>query len=170
MTRNRNKKQLLSLVLLLLFCFVNFGCATTPHDPYAGRAVLHIDSFPQGAKIYQNGEYIGTTPYGKDTDWGWSLNYRLRTAGVINSPEIVFVRDGYLPLRKKYELELAPTGKRRYLFHDLLILERDPSAPRYVQSPSSRHHYTIKQEESGLDQLLKAGQIGLILQSLKPVR
>ena len=128
---------------------------------------LSIHSHPQGAKVYSNGEYLGETPA---DNWWWGLDYERRTRGKIRWGEVVFVRGGYLPVRKTYELELDPPGNKTYKFHDLVILERDPNAPTYSHTPSNRQHITIKQEESGLDQLLKAGQIGLILQSLKPIK
>jgi hypothetical protein len=168
MTRTGNKKQFLPLVVLLFSYLMTFGCATTtPLDPYAGKAYITIHSHPQGAKIYSNGQYLGETPA---EDWSWELDYDTRTRGKIAWGEVVFVRDGYLPVRKTYELELDPSGKKRYYFHDLVILESDPNTPRHSNTTSNRQHITIKQEESGLDQLLKAGQIGLILQSLKPIR
>lgn len=171
MTRYQSKcVQLFSLALFLFF--LNFGCATTPPpDPYAGTVYLSIHSHPQGAKVYSNGQYVGETPA---ENWYWSLDYKKRTRGKIKWGEVVFVRDGYLPVRKTYELGLDPSGKKTYKFYDLVILERDPNAPTYSYTPSAtpsdQQHITIKQEESGLDKLLKAGQIGLILQSLKPIK
>ena len=169
MTRNGDKKQLMLLVVFLFACLVYSGCATTPPDPYAGTAYITIHSHPQGARIYANGQYFDTTPL-PDNKYSWGLDYQTRSVGLIKWGEVVFVKDGYLPVKKTYRLELDPPGKRKYHFHDLVILERDPNAPSYSYTPSNRKHITIKQEESGLDQLLKAGQIGLILQSLKPIR
>jgi hypothetical protein len=55
----------------------------------------------------------------------------------------------------------------------IITLEHDPKpAPsaRYTPEESNHQHITIKREESGLDQMLKAGQILSIFQALKPIR
>ena len=155
MTRNGNKKIIL-LTLLLLFCFVSFGCGIPAGQRYI---YLNLNTAPQGAKIYEGGKYKDRTPEILD----YILYEDQQDKSVLITREIVFVLDGYLPVKKKYRLELDSQDKQH--FYDLILLE-----PRYRHIQRNDQNITIKQEESTSDKLLKAGQIGLILQSLKPIR
>jgi hypothetical protein len=190
MMQSKNKKRILLLVAILLSCIVSFGCVKRrpvidtyivplSDIPYPGKVYLTIHSHPQGAKIYSNEKYIGITPV---ENWNWIINNEDRKFGKITWGEVLFVRDGYLPVKKTYIMELVPAGKKTYRFHSFVMLKRDPTTPAPPVVPSAhyipkesgsnqtdRQHITIKQEESVLDEMLKAGQVLSIFQSLRPI-
>lgn len=48
--------------LIILFCSIISGCATTTYDDFTVPHTLNILSDPVGAKIEINGNYIGSAP------------------------------------------------------------------------------------------------------------
>jgi uncharacterized protein YceK len=154
------KMILLAIILILSGCASLYPVDQHPPPPYEGIAYITVDSDPQGARVYGiDNKYIDTTPFEEDSI-GWDLDFFIRKEGNLTWGPVTIIKEGYFPIKKTYQLELPPSGERYYHFHDLVILERDPNAPL---APTAS-------EESTLDQLMKAGQIGLILQPLKPIR
>lgn len=143
---------------------------------YQGRANLVINTEPQGARVYEMpGRYLGTTPL---ENFGYAVDDNNRASGLLETREFVFVKEGYLPAKRQFQLQirkghythediLPHTYYESLSYHELLILERDPNAPNV---PNVQYnHTTIRQEESGLDQSLKLGELMLIIKALSPV-
>ncbi len=165
------EKSLMGLVIAAV-CVAS-GCFATTR--YTNRADLHINSEPQGAKVYQGrGQYMGVTPL--------ILNYNVdeddRRSGFIRTQELIIIRDGYLPAKTQAMLQLKEERQRDIVpldfgasddYHDLTILVRDPNAPRVNYSVTDER-ISVRHEESGLDQALKTGELLLMLKTLSPNR
>jgi hypothetical protein len=103
---------------------------------FQNRVYLTVNSEPKGARVYSDGELIGTTPTG---DLYFSLGGAEYQQGCL-SREMVLVRDGYLPKTCTFSYRVPDStrlalGVRLYA-NKLVILERDPSAPSTVYAPS----------------------------------
>jgi len=163
---NSMKKRFLSVVffiLMLMGVLFVFGCTHFPIDPIPRPvnkgANLFVKVEPRVVyRVYEKNKYLWTGV--GQSFWWLDLTPMMRARGVVNTHEFVFIADGYLPVRKQYTLELKPPEKENYIFNDLVILERDPNAPR--------NNVTVKQEEFFLDEFSKMEQPGGIIQSLEP--
>jgi hypothetical protein len=124
----KNVIRFVGFSLTVIFAVLNLGCATP-----ANLANITINSEPQGAKLFWQGQYMGTTPY----NGTWALEPSHYDTGTLTSPDAVLVKDGYLPVRKDYRLNINPqwrpdpnvysTGGHTFYFHDLVVLQRDPT-------------------------------------------
>jgi hypothetical protein len=126
------------------------------------QAALTINTEPQGARVYAGGRYMGVSPL--------TLNYTLErqnySMGEVRCEPIIAVADGFRAARQDPRMELRNEWRwqegQKYPFATLILLERDPSAPRVTES-----RVTVSQEKDAIDTLLGVGQIGVLLKSLR---
>jgi hypothetical protein len=154
---------------------------------YAGPTLknkisLTVNAEPQGARIYENGKFLGTTPLTLNYD----INNDCYQSGEFHCAPLIAVHEGCLPDRQ--DLQLSIDSEWRYQnsttheYATLFLLKRDPDyrPPVIVQAPpvilqgqepaQTDLNVTIKQDKDALDVLQQAGQIGIMIKSLKPVR
>lgn len=139
------------------------GCGPV-HNP--NYAQLRVNSEPQGARVYYQGAYQGTTP----CDISFGIRECDYDAGAMPLGEIAVVADGWLAQKGTPRLGIEPTwrpdtsqyfsGGDRWYFSHLFILQRDPSAPQV-----HRYDITNRQEESDLDKATKATNLLLLLKA-----
>ena len=125
---------------------------TLKEDPnYQGTALLNvvrviINSEPQGAKIYERGKLIGTTPFTA----AYTIDKDAYTTGNFTSEMLTVIKEGYLPREIRPEIKVQPEWKysRGDTFespHGLLcILRADPNHIRPVvvqqDAPQVQHN------------------------------
>ncbi len=170
------KKIFYTTTCSLLLCSM-FGCSTVTLTYLQGNANLQINTEPQGARVYQKGQLIGTTP----VTFSYAVDQKDHERGTLNILALTLVKDGYFPATTKPRLTVASDPSyvtvygdeaqtvyiKSYDYHDLTILKRDPSAPvtyQHNQNINVQHQKDdLDTMNSGLDALLK-------LRALTPVR
>lgn len=103
-----------------------------PEQP--NRVHVVVNSEPQGAKVYENGKFVGNTPL--------EVNYTLRNenyqSGVVNCQPMIAVMDGYLPVEFSAKLPVEDDWKYKNNADlksskgMLFILRRDPNDQRPI--------------------------------------
>jgi len=135
---------------------------------------LTVNSEPRGARIYQDGAYMGVTPlkltYTISNDW-----YRAKK---VRCPALFAVHDACLPSRQDPEFQIDPdwryeSGQTHY-YATLVLLNRDPNyrPPVVVQGQAPRQsdlNVNVKKDKDALDLLQQFGQVGIIIRSLQPI-
>lgn len=155
---NPSKKTFFVCVWLLGFVsmLLSSGCGA----PGPNYTLVTVNSEPQGAKLYEEGRYIGTTPM--------TLTYTIQphhyNSGVLNTKELVCVQVGYTPVKESMKLQIKSqwqpdpenywSGGNRYNYNHLFLLQPDPRAAsfRNTQMPDKIH---IKTEGSDIEETLK---------------
>lgn len=100
------------------------------------KVLITINSEPQGARVYEDGQFIGTTPL---KGCYYTLDFQHYDKGSINGKPFTIVHDGFLP--KEYHPSISvehdwryERGKK-YEKSMLVILQRDSNALRQVVVP-----------------------------------
>lgn len=136
---------------------------------------LTVNSEPQGARIYQEGRYMGITPLRLD----YTIDKQCYQAGVLRCKPLVAVHDARLPESQQLELKIDPDwryeGGKTHEYATLFLLKRDPNyqPPVVVQGQAPRQgdlNVTVKKDKDALDLLQQFGQVGIIIRSLQPIR
>ena len=143
------------------------------------RISLTINSEPQGARVYENGKFLGQTPFAVQYEIENS-SYR---AGVLRCVPLIAVHDACLPAKQELELQIDPEWRyesdQTHEYATLFLLKRDPDyrPPTIVHQEGgvsgggeSTVNLNLKQQKDALDVLQQAGSIIGIFQSLKPLR
>lgn len=127
-------------------------------------AEVYISSEPSKARVYESGQFIGTTPFSKS--YGINENHFGHTIRL--HPTLAFYKDGFLPQKSDILLDVPSEsewgGRLIRKFYALAELQRDPNGPKEVII-----HQTNRTEDSTLDTLNKgmdAASKGLMLESL----
>ena len=147
------------------------------------KVKLEVNSEPPGARVYEKGRLIGTTPF----IITYSLKPKHYETGVMLVAPLLAAKEGWIPREHKLKFEIA--SEWRYLTERIFeegtvfLLESDPNykpppQPIVIQQKeqvtqnqygTQRHHLTIKKEDSFLDEALKFMQVMSIGQTLRPV-
>lgn len=139
----------------LVTILVASGCASTPRIPGPNKAVLAINSEPVGARIYEGGELIGTTPY----VGSYILKDRHYNSGILSTNEFTIAKEGYLPKTKKLRLGINPNDKKlndkKFYYSKLFLLEGDP---RYIYNINNSKT-EITNKDSGIGELNKGADL-----------
>ena len=101
MIKNTKQKNLFYSLFLLSLLFLT-GCFedyTTPNT-----ASVRYNSEPQGAKIYQNGQYMGTTPL----DLIYTIRSQQYKNKVFITDPLICIKDGYLHKEEGTRLAIEP--------------------------------------------------------------
>lgn len=139
------------------------GCAADPNF-----ARLSVNSEPPGARVYQNGSYVGNTPL--------NLTYRINeenySSGKLVCTPLIFAKEGYFPKKREIKLNVSPTwrpdpnnflaGGQVFDYSVLEILEGDP---RYSYQ---RIEQEIKTDNTNRDS--PVGEANKALQTLMLLR
>jgi hypothetical protein len=138
---------------------------------------LTVNSEPQGARVYSEGKFFGTTPLMLDYTIG-NGNYQ---SGTLRCAPLIAVHDSCLPAKQELELQIDSEWRyeagQTHEYATLFLLKRDPDyrPPTIVQqqggtSSESTVNMNVKQQKDALDVLQQTGSIISIFQSLKPLR
>lgn len=148
------------------------GSTTNPN-----KIELEVNSEPPGARVYEGGRLIGTTPFTTT----YTLEPKHYEAGLMLTIPLVAAKEGCIPKEHKLTFEIDPEW--RYLLRKtfeegtVFLLQSNPNykpPPQPVaiepkRQDTQRTHLTIKQEDSFLDETLKFMQIMSIGKTLRPV-
>jgi hypothetical protein len=143
---------------------------------------LTINSEPQGARIYEGGKFWGVTPIVLK----YTIDNKDYKAGMIRCRRLIAVHDTHLPDSQDLELQIDRDWRYEsgttHEYATLFLLKRDPDyhppiivnpPPVIVQGqtpPNQEYNINIKKEKDALDLLQQAGQIGIMIKALKPIR
>ncbi len=117
----KNKKSKLFIVLLLLIVITLSSCIST--------TTIEIDSTPQGADIYLDGEKVGKTP----------LIMEMSNAIGKNNPKVILKKKGYNNLEGRLEHELQKSNLIYGIFWWSSLF--------YTSAPISYQNFKLKKEE-----------------------
>lgn len=135
--------------------------------------MLTVNSEPQGARIYEEGAYKGTTPL--------KLEYAIASSAYRNKNMqcnvLLAIHDACLPQKQSPSFQIDPLWaleeNQTYYYATLFLLERDPNynpppVVTRVQQPNDVNiTVTQKKDKDALDALEQMSTIGVLLRALK---
>jgi len=173
------KKTTLIFTAFILI-FMSAGC--TKYASYQGTAVVTLNSQPQGANVFQDGRFLGTTP----VQLNYPVNEQNRRSGIITTKTLTISKNGYKHAYKSCRLKAystpvyvsalgrtAPAYNRKLYYNELVLLERDPysQSTQYYQSQNQQYqnqNINIRNQKDGLDKANSALDMLLKFEALSP--
>src|SRR3990167_4034262 len=88
-----------------LSALVLAGCGSSGPN----KAILTINSEPPGARVYGDGQYMGTTPISPY----WDIKDEHYDRGFIQTPKFTLGKEGYLPKESSFRLSVNSSWRRQ---------------------------------------------------------